>query len=70
MAIVNKSVQKNKGHRGRGRPKRVDGVDPVLSARVPKEMAAEIAARADREGIPRSATLVKIIADGLARGRR
>jgi len=64
MPPVNKRIQKK---RGRGRPAKPGGLDPILSARVPKEMAAEIQARADREGVPRSEALVKIIAEGLGK---
>jgi hypothetical protein len=56
--------------RGRGRPPRPGGRDPIYSFRPPKEMAAAIDARAKSEGISRTEALVGIVAEGLAAIKR
>jgi hypothetical protein len=63
MGTVNKSIQKK---RGRGRPKRKGGPDPVVPVRLPKSLIAELDRWAEQEKLaPRSKAIRALIERGL-----
>ena len=63
--MVHKKTKVKK--RGRGRPKRPGGRDPVIAIRAPKDVVAAIDAKAKREGLTRSKAAAALLADAVAR---
>jgi hypothetical protein len=55
-------VRKNKG---RGRPKREDGVDPMISTRFPKDTVAAIETWATKNELGRSEAIRRLVELGL-----
>jgi hypothetical protein len=59
-------VRKNKG---RGRPKREDGVDPMISTRFPKDTVAAIETWATKNELGRSEAIRRLVGLGLKKGK-
>lgn len=61
---MNKSILVHK-NKGRGRPKRPDGVDPMISTRFPKEIVEGIESWALKNEMRRSEAIRRLVQLGL-----
>jgi hypothetical protein len=62
---MKKSILVRKNNRGRGRPKREDGVDPMISTRFPKPTVEAIETWATKNELGRSEAIRRLVEIGL-----
>ena len=66
---MGKSILVRKNKKGRGRPKREGGVDPMISTRFPKDTAAAIETWATKNELGRSEAIRRLVELGLKKGK-
>ena len=67
---MGKSILVRKNKKGRGRPKRAGGVDPMISTRFPKDTVAAIETWATKNELGRSEAIRRLVELGLkAKGK-